>query len=114
MSALAFFDTNIIVYTVDYAKPQKQHRADALFEEYRREDRVVVSLQVMQEYFAVVTRKLAVNPQVAQRQVEILADCRVVEFKSSDVISAIELHRLTQLSFWDALIVHAARISGAD
>jgi predicted nucleic acid-binding protein len=29
------------------------------------------------------------------------------------VIVAIELHRLTQISFWDVLIVHAARLAGA-
>ena len=29
------------------------------------------------------------------------------------MIAAIELHRLTRISFWDALIVHAARLSGA-
>jgi len=29
------------------------------------------------------------------------------------VIAAIELHRLTRISFWDALIVQAARVAGA-
>jgi predicted nucleic acid-binding protein len=28
-----------------------------------------------------------------------------------DIISAIELHRLIRISFWDALIVHAARLA---
>jgi len=36
-----------------------------------------------------------------------------VRFEVTDVIAAIELHRLTHISFWDALIIHAARISGA-
>jgi predicted nucleic acid-binding protein len=72
----------------------------------------VVSLQVLQEYFAAATRKLGVAPEMAQRKVEILARGRVVRFEASDVIAAIELHRLTQISFWDALIVHAARLAG--
>ena len=50
---------------------------------------------------------------MAQRKVEILASARVVRFEARDVIAAIELHRLTQVSFWDALIVHAARAAGA-
>jgi predicted nucleic acid-binding protein len=29
------------------------------------------------------------------------------------VIAAIELHRLTKLSFWDSMIVHAARLASA-
>jgi predicted nucleic acid-binding protein len=37
----------------------------------------------------------------------------VVRFTERDVIAAIELHRLTQISFWDAMIVHAARVANA-
>ena len=72
----------------------------------------VISLQVLQEYFVTVTRKLGVAEGLAQSKVEILSRCRVVEFHTPDVIAAIELHRLTSLSLWDALIVHAARIAG--
>jgi len=60
-----------------------------------------------------VTRKLGVAPETARRKVEILARGRVVRFEASDAIAAIELHRLTQISLWDALIVHAARSAGA-
>ena len=60
-----------------------------------------------------VTRKLGLTPEAAQRKVEILAKARVVRFEPADVIAAIELHRLRQISFWDALIVHAARCAGA-
>ena len=72
-----------------------------------------MSLHILQEYFAAVTRKLKVAPELAQRKVEIIARSRVVRFDASDVIAAIELHRLTQVSFWDALIGHAARSAGA-
>ena len=37
----------------------------------------------------------------------------MVRFVEDDVIAAIELHRLTRISFWDAMIVHAARLAGA-
>jgi predicted nucleic acid-binding protein len=30
------------------------------------------------------------------------------------VIAAIELHRLNRISFWDAMIVHAARLAGVE
>ncbi|MDR3699611.1 MAG: hypothetical protein P4L56_08255 [Candidatus Sulfopaludibacter sp.] len=42
-----------------------------------------------------------------------MARARVVRFEASDIVAAIELHRLAQVSFWDALIVHAARCAGA-
>jgi predicted nucleic acid-binding protein len=70
---------------------------------------LVISLQVLQEYFAAATRKLGVPAKTAQRKVEVLARGKVVRFTERDVIAAIELHRLVRISFWDAMIVHAAR-----
>ena len=57
--------------------------------------------------------KLKVDSSVAQAKVEVLARGRVVRFTESDVIAAIELHRLTRILFWDAMIVHAARLANA-
>jgi predicted nucleic acid-binding protein len=109
----AFFDTNILVYADDAASPAKQARAISLFTEYWKHEAAVISLQVMQEYFSAATRKFGVTAETAQRKVELLARGRVVQFTGRDVISAIELHRLNRLSFWDAMIVHAARLANA-
>jgi predicted nucleic acid-binding protein len=103
----------VLVYAGDASSLEKQDRSIALFAEHLRRRTAVVSLQVLQEYFVAVTRKLGVAPETARRKVEILARGRVVRFEASDVIAAIELHRLTQISLWDALIVHAARSAGA-
>jgi predicted nucleic acid-binding protein len=113
MNELAFFDTNVLVYADDTSSPKKQEQAIALFAHHLRHGTAIVSLQVLQEYFVTATRKLRLAPELAQRKVEILARGRVVRFEASDVIAAIELHRLTQVSLWDALIVHAARSGGA-
>lgn len=109
----AFFDTNVLVYADDAASPAKQTRAVSLFAEHWKQDAAVISLQVMQEYFSAATRKLGVSAETAQRKVELLARGRVVQFTGRDVISAIELHRLNRISFWDAMIVHAARLANA-
>lgn len=114
MTPLSFFDTSILIYSDDESSPQKKKRAIRLFSEHHRAGLAVVSLQVLQEYFAAATRKLQVDPEVAQRKVELLARGRVVRFDSEDVIASIELHRLTRLSFWDAMILHAARLAGAE
>jgi predicted nucleic acid-binding protein len=111
--SLAFFDTNILVYIEDASVLTKQKRASSLFHDHLLRGTAVLSLQVLQEYFATVTRKLSVTPEVAQRKVEIFSSGKIVRFEVTDIIAAIELHRLTQISFWDALIVHAARASGA-
>lgn len=113
MGGLAFFDTNVVLYADDAFSPEKQELAINLFAKHLSQGTAVVSLQVLQEYFAAATRKLKLPPEVAQRKVELLARARVVRFVASDVIAGIELHRLAKISFWDALIVHAARSAGA-
>jgi predicted nucleic acid-binding protein len=112
MSALAFFDTNILVYTDDALSPEKHTRAIELFTDHRQRGAAVISLQVLQEYYATVTRKLGFDAGLAQRKVEVLAQGNVVRLEARDVIAAIELHRLTRISFWDAMIVQAARLAG--
>ena len=111
--SLAFFDTNMLVYTEDSRILEKQRQATRLVEEHWLAGTAVISLQVLQEYFATVTKKLNAPLERAQRRLEILASAKVVRFETRDLIAAIELHRLTKISFWDALIVHAARIGGA-
>jgi len=114
MSRLAFFDTSIFIYADDASAPAKQARAIQLVTNYQRSGLLVVSIQVLQEYYAAATRKLGVDPETAQHKVQLLTRARVVRFVEGDVIAAIELHRLNRISFWDAMIVHAARLAGAD
>jgi predicted nucleic acid-binding protein len=113
MSGLAFFDTNVLVYADDADSPVKQKRAIGLLADHAGQGTSVLSLQVLQEYFAAATRKLGVSAETAQRKVELLAKGRLVRFTAQDVVLAIELHRLHHISFWDAMIVHAARLAGA-
>jgi predicted nucleic acid-binding protein len=113
MSSLSFFDTNILVYQDDASYPAKQHQALAVFADHFQKGTAALSLQVLQEYFYTATRKLTLTAEKAQRRVEIFSTAKVVRFETTDLIAAIELHRLTQISFWDALILHAARVSGA-
>ena len=113
MSGLAFFDSNVLVYADDERSPEKQARAKALFARHFDNDTAVFSVQVLQEYYAVATRKLAVSPEIAQRKVELFASGRIVRFSGDDVVSAIRLQRALQLSIWDALIVHAAQSARA-
>jgi predicted nucleic acid-binding protein len=113
MKTLAFFDTNILVYSDDTSVPAKQDRAITLIAEHQRAGSLTLSLQVLQEYFSTVTKKLKMDQGLAQRKVETLARSHVVRFTEQDVIAGIELHRLRQISFWDAMIVHAARVARA-
>lgn len=112
MSARSFFDTNVLVYADDMAAPAKRRRALELVAEHRRAGTGVVSLQVLQEYFVTVTRKLQVDPRIARRKVELLAEFDVAAPEVGDILAAIDLHRLHGFSFWDALILRAAKQAG--
>ena len=112
MSVRSFLDTNILVYADDKAAPPKQRRALALVAQHRRAATGVVSLQVLQEYFVTVTKKLHVDPQIARRKVELIAEFDVVSPGLADILGAIDLHRLHGFSFWDALVLRAAKQGG--
>jgi predicted nucleic acid-binding protein len=112
MSVRSFFDTNVLVYADDKGAPPKQKRAVELVSEHRRSRTGVISLQVLQEYFVTVTRKLHVDARVARRKIELLAEFDVASPDVGDVLAAIDLHRLHGINFWDGLIVHSAKQAG--
>jgi predicted nucleic acid-binding protein len=107
-----FFDTNVLVYTDDLSNILKQKRALDVLNQHKLTKSGVLSLQVLQEYFVTATRKYGVDPGVARRKIELFAAFDVVEPALSDVLAAIDLHRLRNLSYWDALIVHTAKQAG--
>lgn len=112
MPVRSFFDTNVLIYADDKASPAKQRRAIELVAEHRRAGTGVLSLQVLQEYFVTVTRKLQLDVRIARRKVELLAEFDVASPDVSDILAAIDLHRIHGLSFWDSLILRSAKQSG--
>ena len=67
---------------------------------------------MLQEFFAAATGKLGLTAVDARRRIELFSHLDVVRLDVDDVLAGIDLHRLHQLSIWDALIVRAAAISG--
>lgn len=112
MSGARFLDTNVLVYTDDHDAPAKQAIALSLVEAGCSDGQTFVSTQVLEEYYAAVTRKLGVPAGVARGKVELFARLHVVRIEVDDILSAIDLQRLHQLSFWDALLVQCARRAG--
>lgn len=110
--ARTFFDTNVLIYSDDGAYPAKRNRALDLIEVHRTSRTGVVSTQVLQEYFVNATRKLGLEPKFARSKVEVWARFQVILPDVADVLDAIDLHRLNEISFWDALIVQCAKRAG--
>jgi predicted nucleic acid-binding protein len=111
MNGLNFLDTNILVYTDDEDSPEKKAKALTIYTNCRRQRQGVLSTQVLQEYFVTVTRKLGVDIELARRKTNLFSRLQLVILDRNDILGAIDIHRLYQISFWDALIVRAALIS---
>jgi predicted nucleic acid-binding protein len=112
MTERVFLDTNVILYADDRSAGAKRLRAIELLRDVVGKGVAVLSTQVLQEYFAVATRKLRVPPEVARSKVDALAQLDVVLIRPEIIVAAIDLHRLYALSFWDALIVKCASVAG--
>ncbi len=112
MSDRVFVDTNVFVYLFDRDAPGKQARARQLIGELAA--RLVLSTQVLQEFYVSVTRKLG-TPLSARDAGEAAADLMALDVVVVDVPlvrSAIARARDDRLSLWDSLIVEAAMASG--
>ncbi len=112
MSGREFIDTNVLVYADDARDRRKQARARELIRRLMRERRGVLSLQILQEFFAAATRKLGMSSEEAKQRVSLYSRFDVVTLTPTDLLAAIDLHRMHQLSIWDSLVIRAA-LNGA-
>ena len=108
MSGREFVDTNVLVYADDARDAAKQACARDLIRSLLLERRGVISLQVLQEFFAAATRKLGMDAATARDRILLYGRFELIRLSFDDLLAAIDLHRLHELSFWDALIVRAA------
>lgn len=109
-----FVDSNVFVYSVDEADPDKRNRARAVLDELGAS--VVVSAQVLNEFYTVVTRKLEqpLSEEDAAGAVERLSTFPVVVLDEELTRQAIELSRSVRISIWDALVVRAAATAACE
>lgn len=105
-----FVDTNVFVYLFDRDAPEKSRVAQDILQRQQRDLELVISTQVLQEFYVAVTRKLArpVPADVAERAVRDLSRLSVVAATTDLVMDAISLSGRESFSFWDAMIVEAA------
>jgi predicted nucleic acid-binding protein len=106
----SFVDTNILVYAEDRDAKTKHEVARDLNVQLWDDRAGVLSVQVLQEFYVTVTRKLKKplsNPK-ALEVVEEYLTWNVVENTGKLLTTAIELQHKAQLSFWDAMVVQAA------
>ena len=109
-----FLDTNILVYAYDNSAGQKHTLAAQLVQGCWENENGCLSLQVLQEFFVTVTRKIMppLDLQTARQIVADLTQWRLHAPKAADLLQAIDLQELYQLAFWDALVIQSAASLG--
>lgn len=111
-----FVDANVLVYAFDASAGRKQRAAQTLLERLWETNNGCVSVQVLQEFFVTITKKVPrpLTVDDATARIRELAAWRVFTPTADDVLDAIGLHVKASIVFWDAMIVVAAAESGCD
>ncbi|PYY06142.1 MAG: VapC toxin family PIN domain ribonuclease [Acidobacteria bacterium] len=109
MTAPIFVDTNVFIYALDDADLKKRDAARAWRAELWKSRRGRISFQVLQEFYVKVTQKWPRARQGAQSEVRDLLAWKPVTVDEGLLERAWNLQDRYKLSFWDALIVAAAK-----
>lgn len=106
----SFVDTNILIYAEDKDAGRKHEIARDLIVQLWNDRSGVVSVQVLQEFYVNVTKKIRkpLSPAKALEIVREYLTWTVIENTGDLLVSAIALQQKAKLSFWDAMVVQAA------
>lgn len=105
--AESFFDTSVLLYLLS-AEVQKANRVEELLEQSG-----VISVQVLNEFTAVATRKLDLSfPEVREvlGTVRILCDTQPLTIEHHD--KGTEIAERYRFSFYDSVIIASALLAG--
>src|SRR5580658_8619096 len=114
MSARIFVDTNILIYAHDVDAGAKHQVAKNVLRELWSQRSGVLSMQVLQEFYVNVTRKIASPlPKADARLVVNSYSIWCTETTPAEITAAFRIEDESRIGFWDALIIAAAAQSGA-
>jgi predicted nucleic acid-binding protein len=111
----AFVDTSVLIYAVSNApeNAHKRRRAGELIEG----DDLALSLQVLQEFYYQSTRPTRPDRITRDQALDLIENWRrfpVQETTLALLDQGFEIERRHRFSFWDSMIVAAARAQGCD
>jgi predicted nucleic acid-binding protein len=114
MNARTFVDTNVLIYAYDVDAANKHEIAKGILRELWSERAGSLSTQVLQEFYVNVTRKIAAP--LSRPSARAIVDSYAVwcfDTTPAENSAAFRIEDEARISFWDALIVAAARKAGA-
>jgi predicted nucleic acid-binding protein len=111
MTGLVFVDTNVLVYARDPREPAKQAQAREWLHTLWNEQRGRTSIQVLSEYFDVVTRrfKSPISREDAWDDVQFYLTWNPHPIDERILSRGHEIARRYRLDWWDCLVVAAAQ-----
>jgi predicted nucleic acid-binding protein len=114
MNDKTFVDTNVLVYAHDIDAGPKRAIADLLLRDLWNAGLGVLSMQVLQEFYVNVTKKIAapLSREMARQVVNVYA-AWCIETTPAEISAAFRIEDESRLGFWDSLIVAAAAKAGA-
>lgn len=107
-------DTNVLVYIYDPRDLSKQEQAVAVVDRLIEDERAVVSVQCLTEFFRTVRWRLPEplsGDQALLRVNHLSRTCRVLDLTSLAVLEACRASNEYQMSIWDALIWSVAKLN---
>jgi predicted nucleic acid-binding protein len=109
MSVKTFVDTNVLIYAYDPDAKVKHQIAKSLLQELWDSRTGVLSMQVLQEFYVNVTRRIAVPlTNAAARSIIISYSPWCVLTTPVEILAAFQIEETSRIGFWDALILAAA------
>lgn len=113
MNGRTFVDTNVLIYAHDVDAKSKHEIAKSVLRDLWSERTGVLSMQVLQEFYVNVTRKIASPlPKDAARSVIDSYSIWCVETTPAEISAAFRIEDESRIGFWDALIVASAAKAG--
>lgn len=115
MTARTFVDSNILIYAHDLDAGMRQQRAADYLDRLWLDNTGRMSTQVLQEFYVNVTQKIrSPLPRATAREIVQDYESWVQSYiTTATVVRASEISEVWQISFWDSLIVAAAKEAGA-
>jgi predicted nucleic acid-binding protein len=115
MAEKYFVDTNILIYAHDRSAGPKHDLARQLIERLWASGEGVLSTQVLQE-LCINLRRKAARPlpiEEVRRLIQDYLSWEVMVNTPESVLQALDIELRYKISFWDALVLHAAESAGA-
>lgn len=114
MSDKTFIDTNVLIYAHDVDAKRKHEAAKSVLHELWSEHTGVLSMQVLQEFYVNVTRKIS-RPISKESARLVVSSYTIwcVDTTPAEISTAFRIEDESRIGFWDALIVASALRGGA-